>query len=498
MSEADQSLTRWTNLATLPSTNFKMVSGSLLTWLTGSVYLTLVVLGRDAGINGTAWDSWLIFLGAALGFNVGQYIGKRMTYASPSPDSERAGTAPREAVGCSESCSECAPIGARVGERRVMTDRLISINHREGRNGHVPDLVVIHVTEGDAHSVRSWFNNPVAEVSAHYMVCKDGAIDRFVAEDDTAWHAGRVDHPTADLVLARPGVNPNAYSIGIEHEGSGTEPLTEPQEGAHPVDLRAVEHPDGPDAYRRAPRDLQPQNVPWQDQRGRAGDGVAPRALHDGPESRLVSVDRRLAGGDEGFVGPRVGICADVGRPTSGREAGRDASLADAGAAMIALARRYWQVGVIVVLVGVLMLACHQRDNALREEGAMRVKLAELQTKTARDSVAERAANVVVTRDTVVLQRWITKRDTLRTTLRLTDTVRVAQFIAVQDSTIHACREAVGSLTTLCQRKDSLIGDLRAQLAVRVSAPPQASKAQRVLWGLGGLAVGVVAGRLAP
>lgn len=121
-----------------------------------------------------------------------------------------------------------------------MTDRLISINHREGRNGHVPDLVVIHVTEGDAHSVRSWFNNPVAEVSAHYMVCRDGAIDRFVAEDDTAWHAGRVDHPTADLVLARPGVNPNAYSIGIEHEGSGTEPLTEPQEAASLALIRSI------------------------------------------------------------------------------------------------------------------------------------------------------------------------------------------------------------------------------------------------------------------
>jgi hypothetical protein len=87
----DPSLTRWKDLATLPSTNFKMVSGTLLSWLTGGVYLTLVVLGRDAGMNGTAWDSWLIFLGAALGFSVGQYIGKRMTYASPSPDSERAG-----------------------------------------------------------------------------------------------------------------------------------------------------------------------------------------------------------------------------------------------------------------------------------------------------------------------------------------------------------------------------------------------------------------------
>jgi hypothetical protein len=113
----------------------------------------------------------------------------------------------------------------------------------------------------------------------------------------------------------------------------------------------------------------------------------------------------------------------------------------------------------------------------------MRAKLAELTAKTRRDSIAGEVASAVVTRDTVRLTQWITKRDTLRTTLTLTDTVRVAQFIAVQDSTIHACREAVGSLTTLCQRKDTLIADLRAQLAVHVSAPPKASLSQRVLWG---------------
>jgi hypothetical protein len=164
----------------------------------------------------------------------------------------------------------------------------------------------------------------------------------------------------------------------------------------------------------------------------------------------------------------------------------------------LAMLRRYWQLAVILTLIGVLMLACHERDNALREEGAMRAKLAELTAKTRRDSVAGEVAAAIVTRDTIRLTQWITKRDTLRTTLTLTDTVRVAQFIAVQDSTIHACREAVGSLTTLCQRKDSLIADYRAQLAVRVSAPPKASLSQRVLWGIGGLAVGAVAGRLAP
>lgn len=113
----------------------------------------------------------------------------------------------------------------------TITKRLLpaGLNHGSGRGSTVPDMVVIHVTEGSAKSVREWFASAVAKVSAHYMVNVDGTIDQFVSEDDSAWHAGRVDHPTAPLVLDRPHVNPNAYSIGIEHEGTGTQPLTAPQ-----------------------------------------------------------------------------------------------------------------------------------------------------------------------------------------------------------------------------------------------------------------------------
>lgn len=112
-----------------------------------------------------------------------------------------------------------------------LTKRILPINHTPGRPRPV-DMIVVHVTEGSASSVRSWFAAVQAQVSAHYMVCVDGTIDQFVAEDDQAWHAGRVDHPTAPLVLERPHVNPNAYSIGIEHEGTGTDPLTAPQRAA--------------------------------------------------------------------------------------------------------------------------------------------------------------------------------------------------------------------------------------------------------------------------
>lgn len=109
--------------------------------------------------------------------------------------------------------------------------QLLSVNFRHGRRAAV-DRIVIHVTEGDADSVVSWFNNPKAEVSAHYMVRKDGVIVQFVREEDEAWAEGRIDEPTAKVVLARPNVNPNSYCISIEHEGTGREDLTGAQRAA--------------------------------------------------------------------------------------------------------------------------------------------------------------------------------------------------------------------------------------------------------------------------
>lgn len=109
------------------------------------------------------------------------------------------------------------------------TPRPYSDNWHPGRQGHAVDQYVCHVTEGSRSSVRSHFNDPGSDASVHWMVCTDGSRDQFVAESDTAFGAGIVDRPAAPLVLARPGVNPNLYSIHVEHEGTGTEPLTPPQ-----------------------------------------------------------------------------------------------------------------------------------------------------------------------------------------------------------------------------------------------------------------------------
>jgi N-acetyl-anhydromuramyl-L-alanine amidase AmpD len=66
------------------------------------------------------------------------------------------------------------------------------------------DRIVIHVAQGSYAGTISWFQNPAAQVSAHYVVrSSDGAVTQMVREKDRAWHAG----------------NYNSRSVGIEHEG---------------------------------------------------------------------------------------------------------------------------------------------------------------------------------------------------------------------------------------------------------------------------------------
>ncbi|WP_327090948.1 N-acetylmuramoyl-L-alanine amidase [Nonomuraea sp. NBC_01738] len=68
------------------------------------------------------------------------------------------------------------------------------------------DRVVIHVTQGSYAGTISWFQNPSAQVSAHYVVrSSDGAVTQMVRDKDIAWHAGNWTY--------------NTRSIGIEHEG---------------------------------------------------------------------------------------------------------------------------------------------------------------------------------------------------------------------------------------------------------------------------------------
>ncbi len=65
--------------------------------------------------------------------------------------------------------------------------------------------IVIHVAEGSYSSTIGWFENRVAQASAHYVVSRNGGVAQCVRDEDIAWHAG--------------WWNTNKHSIGIEHAG---------------------------------------------------------------------------------------------------------------------------------------------------------------------------------------------------------------------------------------------------------------------------------------
>lgn len=66
------------------------------------------------------------------------------------------------------------------------------------------DYVVVHTMQGYYAGSISWFQNPAANVSAHYVMrSADGEVTQMVRDDDRAWHVG----------------NSNSYALGIEHEG---------------------------------------------------------------------------------------------------------------------------------------------------------------------------------------------------------------------------------------------------------------------------------------
>lgn len=79
-----------------------------------------------------------------------------------------------------------------------------SANFDRGRNGVKPDLIIMHTMDGFFNGSISWFKNPDAKASAHFLIAKDGRICQMVPFEDTAWHA-------KNLAI-------NRRSIGIEHE----------------------------------------------------------------------------------------------------------------------------------------------------------------------------------------------------------------------------------------------------------------------------------------
>jgi hypothetical protein len=91
------------------------------------------------------------------------------------------------------------------------------------RNGAIIDKIVLHCTEGSLASALAEFQKTDGrQVSAHYVIDRNGDIYQMVSDSDRSNHC----------------MGANQNSIGIEHVGSETDALTAPQSAASAALIR--------------------------------------------------------------------------------------------------------------------------------------------------------------------------------------------------------------------------------------------------------------------
>lgn len=96
-----------------------------------------------------------------------------------------------------------------------------SPNFGERRGAGIVDLIVLHYTAmADVEEAMCRLCDADAEVSAHYLITRDGDVVRMVPEDKRAWHAGTGSWAGEEDV--------NSRSIGIELDNDGSSPFAEP------------------------------------------------------------------------------------------------------------------------------------------------------------------------------------------------------------------------------------------------------------------------------
>jgi len=85
------------------------------------------------------------------------------------------------------------------------------------RNKASINMIVLHsTTAATVEGTINWFLDPKSQVSAHYVVDKNGDIYQMVRDEYSAWHAKAI----------------NSRSIGIEHVATATDRLTDAQSRA--------------------------------------------------------------------------------------------------------------------------------------------------------------------------------------------------------------------------------------------------------------------------
>jgi N-acetylmuramoyl-L-alanine amidase len=85
-----------------------------------------------------------------------------------------------------------------------------------------PNFVILHHTaQNSCEETLATFTTVKSQVSAHYLICKNGTVHHMLNDYFRAWQAGLSKWGNATDI--------NSLSIGIEIDNDGFEPFTEPQ-----------------------------------------------------------------------------------------------------------------------------------------------------------------------------------------------------------------------------------------------------------------------------
>ena len=178
---------------------------------------------------------------------------------------------------------------ARAPDSPLAARFLASPNRGERRGRGRPNCLILHYTGmPTAEAALKRLLDPASEVSAHYLIWEDGAIDQLVAESERAWHAGKAYWKgESDL---------NSASIGVEIVNPGHDGRSPPfpdRQIAATIALardvcarwaiapeRVLAHSDVAPARKRDPGEGFPWERLW---RGGVGYWTEPAPLSEGP-----------------------------------------------------------------------------------------------------------------------------------------------------------------------------------------------------------------------
>lgn len=108
-------------------------------------------------------------------------------------------------------------------EEPVISTYFSSPNRWQGRGGNPINALVLHATAGPFTPSLHWLMNPNAQVSAHYLISKEGIIFQLVDETDRAWHAGK------SYWKGWTSLNHNSIGIELVNQNDGLDPYPEEQ-----------------------------------------------------------------------------------------------------------------------------------------------------------------------------------------------------------------------------------------------------------------------------